>query len=175
MAQWVNGRPGTAALLRIQEYQAQFWVDIRQGHKTGFYLDQRENRQTIQRYCNYGTALNCFAYTGGFTVSLHRAGCTHITQIDSSESALTLARKNMELNGMDTENVTTITGDVFQWLRRYRDQGMMFDHIILDPPKFADSQAQIPKASRGYKDINLWAMKLLKPGDFWSRFPVPVW
>ncbi|MEN9218800.1 MAG: class I SAM-dependent methyltransferase [Gloeomargarita sp. DG_2_bins_126] len=162
--------PAPPPLLCMQEYQAQFWVDIRQGHKTGFYLDQRENRQAIQRYCNYGTALNCFAYTGGFTVSLHRAGCTHITQIDSSESALALALKNIALNGIDAGAITTITGDVFQWLRRYRDQGMMFDHIILDPPKFADSQAQIPKASRGYKDINLWAMKLLRPGGFLVTF-----
>lgn len=157
-------------LILIREYQAQFWVDIRQGHKTGFYLDQRENRQTIQRYCHYGSALNCFAYTGGFTVSLLQAGCEHVTQIDSSESALNLARKNLELNGFDSEKITTITGDVFQQLRRYRDQGMMFDHILLDPPKFADSQAQIPGASRGYKDINLFAMKLVKPGGFLVTF-----
>ncbi len=157
-------------LLLIQEYQAQFWVDVRRGHKTGFYLDQRENRQIVQRYCNYGAALNAFAYTGGFTVALLQAGCAQVTQIDSSASVLDLAAKNAELNNLDPDKIITIVGDVFQILRRYRDQGETFDHIILDPPKFADSQAQIPKASRGYKDINLLAMKLLKPGGFLVTF-----
>lgn len=162
--------PEPPELVLIREYQNRFWVDIRRGHKTGFYLDQRENRQVVQAYCRGGEALNCFAYTGGFTVSLLRAGCEHVTQIDSSASALTLATQNVALNGCDGRRVTSVVGDVFQVLRQYRDAGRTFDHIILDPPKFADSQAQVPKAARGYKDINLLAMKLLRPGGFLVTF-----
>ncbi|MCS7030444.1 MAG: class I SAM-dependent methyltransferase [Gloeomargarita sp. SKYG116] len=157
-------------LIPIQEYQNRFWVDVQRGHKTGFYLDQRENRQVVQRYCQGGTALNCFAYTGGFTVSLLRAGCQHVTQIDSAASVLDLAQKNVAFNSLDSQRVTSVVGDVFQVLRQYRDAGRRFDHIILDPPKFADTQAQIPRAARGYKDINLLAMKLLKPGGFLVTF-----
>ncbi|MCS6781827.1 MAG: class I SAM-dependent methyltransferase [Gloeomargarita sp. SKYBB_i_bin120] len=162
--------PEPPELVPIQEYHNRFWVDVRQGHKTGFYLDQRENRRVVQTYCRGGEALNCFAYTGGFTVSLLRAGCQHVTQIDSSARALDIALKNVALNGFDNRCVTSVVGDVFQLLRRYRDEGRTFDHIILDPPKFADAQAQVPKAARGYKDINLLAMKLLKPGGLLVTF-----
>jgi 23S rRNA (cytosine1962-C5)-methyltransferase len=114
--------------------------------------------------------LNCFAYTGGFALWALQGGAEKVVNIESSASLLNLAQKNFELNGFDSGKVENIAGDVFHVLRKFRDEGKQFDMIILDPPKFAESTSQVQKASRGYKDINLLAFKLLKSGGILFTF-----
>jgi 23S rRNA (cytosine1962-C5)-methyltransferase len=150
--------------LVIHEYGLQFEVDLMSGQKTGFYLDQRENRHKISAYAQESRILNCFCYTGGFTVHALAAGAASVLNIDSSADALTLARSNIELNHLPLEKTDWIAGDVFHELRKLRDRAENFDLIILDPPKFAATASQAEKAARGYKDINLLAFKLLNPG-----------
>lgn len=151
-------------LIEVKENGLKFFVDIRNGHKTGFYLDQRDNRKLLSEYAKDKSVLNCFSYTGSFSVYALASDAKKVTQIDSSISALNIANKNIELNGYSLSSVESINDDVFNVLRKFRDEGKTFDLIILDPPKFAESVSQIEKASRGYKDINLLAMKLLNPG-----------
>ena len=157
-------------LIEIKENGLKFFVDIKNGHKTGFYLDQRDNRKSISEFAKGKKVLNCFSYTGGFSVYALSAEAEKITQIDSSESALDLSLKNFELNNLPRSSVENINGDVFEILRKFRDERKTFDLIILDPPKFAESVSQIQKASRGYKDINLLAMKLMNPGGILFTF-----
>jgi 23S rRNA (cytosine1962-C5)-methyltransferase len=160
-------------LLEITENGHRFLVDIKAGHKTGFYLDQRENRQKLTKYCRGKEVLNCFAYTGAFAVYAAAAGAGRITNVESSAEALELARRNVALNGFidrNDEGFAYVEGDVFQVLREYRDQGRTFDLIILDPPKFAYSQDQVESACRGYKDINLLAMQIIAPGSILFTF-----
>ncbi|MEN6434894.1 MAG: class I SAM-dependent rRNA methyltransferase [Anaerolineaceae bacterium] len=149
--------------INIRENGLQYQVDIVHGHKTGFYLDQRNNRARMRALANGKRVLNCFCYTGGFTLSAAAGGASEITSVDSSLDALQLGEKNMQLNGLTTPN-EWVEGDVFQVLRKYRDQARQFDMIVLDPPKFAPTIAQVEHAARGYKDINLLAFKLLVPG-----------
>ncbi len=150
--------------IQIQEGNLQFRVDVLKGHKTGFYLDQRENRAMIPAFCKGAEVLNCFAYTGAFGVAALAAGAEAVTNIESSAALLEQAREQVELNGLNDARMHYLSEDVFHTLRRFRDSRRKFDVIILDPPKFAESQNQIPKACRGYKDINLLAAKLLNPG-----------
>lgn len=154
----------------IHENSRRFLVDVRNGHKTGFYLDQRDNRQKITEFATGREVLNCFAYTGGFAVTALSAGAAKVTNVESSADALEVLDRNMELNGFDPAKVENLTEDVFQMLRKFRDQGRSFDLIVLDPPKFAESKSQIERASRGYKDINLLAFKLLRPGGVLFTF-----
>ena len=156
--------------VEVTENGHRFLVDIKTGHKTGFYLDQRENRQKLTRYCPGQEVLNCFAYTGAFAVYAAAAGAGCITNVESSADALELARRNMALNGFTDRDDEYVEGDVFQVLRRYRDQGRTFDLIILDPPKFAYSRNQVESACRGYKDINLLAMQIIAPGGILFTF-----
>jgi 23S rRNA (cytosine1962-C5)-methyltransferase len=158
------------ALVHIIENGHRFIVDIKQGQKTGFYLDQRENRQKLARYCCGKTVLNCFAYTGAFAVYAAGAGAKKVVNVESSAEALKLAQRNMALNGFDGRDDEYVEGDVFQVLRQYRDEGRSFDLIVLDPPKFAYSQSQVQAACRGYKDINLLAMQMLRPGGILFTF-----
>jgi len=154
-------------LVEIVENGLKFLVDVRAGHKTGFYLDQREARALVGSLAKGRTVLNCFAYTGGFGVYAAQGGARAVAQVDISASALALARRNADLNGVQCEFVEA---DVFKYLRRLRDEGRKFDLIVLDPPKFAESKSQLMKAARGYKDINLLAMKLLSPGGVLATF-----
>ena len=154
--------------VEVVEHGHRFLVDIKHGHKTGFYLDQRENRLGVAPYCAGADVLNVFAYTGGFGVYAARAGAASVTNLDSSADALALAAENVRLNGCPAQEM--VVGDAFQVLRRYRDQGRSFGVVVLDPPKFATSQAQVLAASRGYKDINLLAMQLLRPGGTLATF-----
>jgi len=156
--------------VEIQEGPLRFLVDLQQGQKTGFYLDQRDNRACLAEYTEDAEVLNCFAYTGGFGVYALKYGAKQVTQVETSDRALELARGNVELNGLDPTKVEYVQDDVFQVLRRYRDARRQFDLIILDPPKFAESRNQLPGASRGYKDVNLLAMKLLRPGGMLFTF-----
>ncbi|MGM0564524.1 MAG: class I SAM-dependent rRNA methyltransferase [Pseudomonadota bacterium] len=154
----------------IEENGYRLGVDVLTGHKTGFYLDQRVNRARVARYARDLSVLNCFAYTGGFSVACLQAGARKVINIDESQPALDRATLNLELNDLDTARQENRRDDVFKALRQYRDRGEQFDMIILDPPKFADNKGQVNRACRGYKDINLCAMKLLKPGGLLATF-----
>ena len=157
-------------LVEIVEEGRKYLVDIASGHKTGFYLDQRENRTQVGALACDAEVLNCFCYTGGFTVAALKGGARHVTSIDASAPALELVERNLALNGLDTGANMNLHGDVFLWLRKFRDQGRRFDLIVLDPPRFADSHARMTSACRGYKDINLLAFKLLNPGGILATF-----
>ena len=148
----------------IHENGLNFCVNLQSGHKTGFYLDQRANRLRLRELAKDKDILDCFCYTGGFTVNALAGGAKSALSIDSSADALTLAKQNLELNHLPVEKTTFLEGDVFQLLRKFRDENRSFDMIILDPPKFAPTAAQAERAARGYKDINLLAFKLLRPG-----------
>jgi 23S rRNA (cytosine1962-C5)-methyltransferase len=150
-------------LIEIQENGRAFAVDIRIGHKTGFYLDQRENRRLLADFIPAGArVLNTFCYTGGFSVYAQAAGAGEVLSVDSSAEALNLAAQNLEKNGGTAEGL--IQADVFQQLRHYQKNKERFDVIVLDPPKFAKKAEQLAQAIRGYQDINRLAWELLRPG-----------
>ncbi len=150
--------------LTIREGKLCFSVDVRQGHKTGFYLDQRANRALAGRLAKDKEALDCFCYSGGFTANLLAGGAASILAVDTSTQALDLARHNLTRNNLSLDNVTFQEADVFRLLRELRDRNRRFDLIVLDPPKFASTSSQAERAARGYKDINLLAFKLLRRG-----------
>jgi len=184
-------------LIEIRENGLRFLVDVRRGHKTGFYLDQRDNRRKVMPYLRGCEVLNCFAYTGAFAVYALSAGAKSVTNVDTSADALELARRNADLNASqfcqseprrgerrasllcETEtlrrevaqgDIEYVVGDVFAELRRFRAEGRLFDAIILDPPKFAQNDQQLKRAARGYQDINRVAMNILRPGGILATF-----
>ena len=157
-------------LVEITEGQCKFLVDLRRGQKTGFYLDQRDARATVGQLANGADVLNCFAYTGGFGLVARACGALSVAQVDVSAAALSLAKRNEALQHFCGTRMDYVEADVFQYLRRCRDEGKQFDMIVLDPPKFATSKAQVMKAARGYKDINLLAMKLLRANGILATF-----
>ena len=148
----------------IVEHGMRYLVNLQHGHKTGSYLDQRENRLRVRELAKDKEVLDCFCYTGGFTVNALAGGAKSVLSVDSSADALVLCQENIALNHLDESRQTALEGDIFQLLRRFRDENRSFDMIILDPPKFAPTAAQAERAARGYKDINLLAFKLLRPG-----------
>jgi 23S rRNA (cytosine1962-C5)-methyltransferase len=148
----------------IEENGVKISVDITNGHKTGFYLDQRDSRQQAMKYVENKEVLNCFSYTGAFGLYALKGGAKRVINADVSQPALDIARENAELNGFDKKKAIFLNADVFKLLREYRDQKTKFDVVIMDPPKFAESKAQLNGACRGYKDINMLAMQILKPG-----------
>ncbi|HCE1551529.1 TPA: class I SAM-dependent methyltransferase [Vibrio parahaemolyticus] len=150
----------------IEENGVKISVDIVGGHKTGFYLDQRDSRQQAMKYVKDKEVLNCFSYTGGFGLYALKGGAKRVINADVSQPALDTAKYNAELNEFDIskKRAVFLNADVFKLLREYRDQGTQFDVVIMDPPKFAESKAQLNGACRGYKDINMLAMQILKPG-----------
>ncbi len=152
------------------EYGTCFYVDIPHGHKTGFYIDQRDNRRIVGEFAQDKKILNCFSYTGGFNVWALKGGAEKVINVDVSESALSLLSRNATLNGFGSERYDTLCTDVFQTLRTMRDRNEKFDLIIMDPPKFAHTSHQVNKAARGYKDINLLALKLLSKGGHLFTF-----
>lgn len=152
------------SLVTIQENAVRFLVDVTRGHKTGFYLDQRDNRLAVAQAAHGANVLNCFSYTGGFGLAALRGGAEHVTQLDASAPALDLAQRNASLNGFDQRRWATVCADAFQMLRTWGKESRSFDLIILDPPKFVDSKASLNRACRGYKDVNLCAFRLLSPG-----------
>lgn len=154
----------------IQEHGLKFNVDVQHGHKTGFYLDQRENRRRVGELSKDRDVLNCFCYTGGFSIHALANGAKSVLSVDSSADALTLLEENLRLNNLPAERHTSMEGDVFQLLRRFRDEARSFDVIVLDPPKFAPTSAHAEKAARAYKDINLLAFKLLRAGGILVTF-----
>lgn len=158
------------ALLPIQEHGMSLLVDIKEGHKTGFYLDQRDSRLAARNYAAGRNVLNCFSYTGAFAVSALMGGCTKVTNVDTSQAALDVARQNVELNKLDLSRAEFVREDVFQLLRKYRTEGQQFDMIVMDPPKFVENKNQLASACRGYKDINMLALQLLRPGGILLSF-----
>ena len=154
----------------ITEYNIKFKVDIEHGHKTGFYLDQRANRHRIGELSKDKDVLNCFCYTGGFSIHALANGAKSVLSVDSSADALSLLEENIAINNLPADKHTSLEGDVFQLLRKFRDENRSFDMIILDPPKFAPTFAHAEKASRAYKDINLLAFKLLRHGGILATF-----
>ena len=162
---WLRGNGPTAIVLREHEWQLS--LDIAEGHKTGFYLDQRDSRKKFADYTRrlqFQRVLNCYCYTGGFTVAALAGGAAHFTSIDSSGTAIERARANVALNGFDAERTTMMDADVNGSLRQFHKDGRTFDAIVLDPPKFAPSAAHADRAARAYKDINRLAFKILEPG-----------
>jgi 23S rRNA (cytosine1962-C5)-methyltransferase len=150
--------------VEIEEHGVAYLVDVRGGQKTGFYLDQRENRTRLRRNLGGQAVLNAFAYTGGFTVAALMGGAASVLSLDSSADALELARANVRLNALPEAACEWVEGDAFAELRKLRDRAASYDVIVLDPPRFAATAAQAERAARGYKDINLLAFKLLRPG-----------
>ncbi len=150
--------------VEVIENGLRFAVDVAAGQKTGFYLDQCNNRALTGTLSERRDVLNCFCYTGGFSLYALRGGAKSVLSIDSSQEALQLAQDNVALNGLDNSRAEWLCADVFEALRKLRDQNRKFDLIVLDPPKFAPTAAFAEKASRAYKDINLLGFKLLRPG-----------
>jgi 23S rRNA (cytosine1962-C5)-methyltransferase len=175
----LEGLPPRAGLLHgsvlpekvhIRENGLGFRVDVQSGQKTGFYIDQRANRQRVSQLARGARVLNCFCYTGGFSLNALAGGADGVTSVDSSADALELAKANLAFNDLAADKAEWIEADVFQALRRFRDEGRSFDAVILDPPKFAPTAAQAEKAARAYKDINLLGFKLLRPGGLLFTF-----
>ncbi len=156
--------------VEVVEHGLRFKVDVAAGQKTGFYLDQRDNRALTETLAAGRDVLNCFCYTGGFSLYALRGGAKSVLSIDASGDALRVAADNLVRNGLDETRAEWQEADVFQALRKLRDQGRSFDFIILDPPKFAPTAAFAEKAARGYKDINLLAFKLLRPGGLLATY-----
>ena len=158
--------------IEVVEDGVRYGVDVRKGHKTGFYIDQRENRFLAQRLAREFKArtgrgmraLNCFCYTGGFSLALLAGGADEVISVDSSAEALAMAARNAARNGFDDSKAKWVQADVFEYLRKAREAGETFDLVILDPPKFASSHRHIDRAARAYKDINLNGLRLVTPG-----------
>ena len=153
--------------LLITENHLQFEVDVIAGQKTGFFLDQRENRNRVGNLCREASVLNCFSYTGGFSVYCAHGGASRVVSVETSASANDMAKRNLIRNGFSPEGHPVIQADVFQYLRETDD---LFDLIILDPPSFAKSGKDVARAARGYKDINLQAIRRLREGGLLATF-----
>jgi 23S rRNA (cytosine1962-C5)-methyltransferase len=164
-AGWLAGSGNTELVLTEHDWQLS--LDVASGHKTGFYLDQRDSRHKFASYTRrmgFKRVLNCFSYTGGFTVAALAGGAAHVTSIDSSGPAIERAAANVALNGFDASRTSMLDADVNAALRQYLKDGLTFDAIVLDPPKFAPTAAHAERAARAYKDINRLALLLLVPG-----------
>lgn len=164
---WGEGLPSQ---VEVQEGSFRLWVDVVNGHKTGYYLDQRENRAALAAFATGKTVLNCFSYTGGFSLAALQGGAAHVLNVDASAGALALSAQNHQLNGLDASRYDHLEADIFKLLRKYRAENRQFDMVVLDPPKFIESKASLEKAARGYKDINRLAFHLLKPNGLLFTF-----
>ena len=157
----LGAAPGPVAIV---EDAIRYEVNVVSGQKTGFYLDQRDNRRIVRGLAAGAEVLNAFCYTGGFSLAALAGGAKSVLSIDSSEEAIGQAGRNLALNAFDKSLAEFRDADVFETVRKLRDQGRQFDLVILDPPKFAPTERHVEKAARAYKDVNLWAFKLLRPG-----------
>ena len=172
---WLAQPPGDdgPTALTITEHGWRLNLDVAEGHKTGYYLDQRDNRGLFARAVRHfglQRVLNCYAYTGGFSVAALAGGAQQVVSVDSSAPALALAEAQVALNGFDPARHQVRDADVNQCLRRALEQGEVYDAIVLDPPKFAPTAAHAERAARAYKDINRLALKLLQPGGLLFTF-----
>lgn len=162
--------PEPPPALEIREGPCRFLVDLRAGHKTGFYLDQRENRALVREHAAGAEVLNGFSYTGAFGIAALAGGAARVVDLESSAAALEIARRNLELNGFEPARVEPLRGNAFEVLRTLRDARRRFDLAVLDPPRLAESKSQVERAARAYKDANLLALKLLRPGGLLFTF-----
>ena len=168
---WLHGEGSTRT--EITEHGLRYTVDVATGHKTGFYLDQRDSRgrfAALVRDRGLRRVLNCYGYTGGFTLAALAGGADHVTTVDSSAPALAQADAHVRLNGFDPARSTLLDADVNATLRALREQGRRFDAIVLDPPKLAPTAASAARAARAYKDINRLALGMLAPGGWLFTF-----
>ena len=156
----VRGDAGTELI--VAEHGLQYEVDVAGGQKTGFYLDQRNNRRRVAEFAAGREVLDCFCYGGGFSLNALRAGAGSVLGVDSSGDAIAAAQRNARRNGQDDGRATWLEADVFKHLRLLRDQGRQFDLVVLDPPKLAPTVQHVERAARAYKDVNLLALKLLR-------------
>ncbi len=156
--------------VQINECGVLYTVDVLKGHKTGFYIDQRDSRELLGQLSQDKEVLNVFCYTGGFSLAALRGGAKHVTSVDSSGEALAMAERQMKVNGFDEGRATWIDSDAFDVLTRLRKEERQFDIVVLDPPKFAPSSHHLDKALRAYKEINRAGMQLLKPGGLLFTF-----
>jgi len=156
--------------VEIVEHGIKLMVDIWDGHKTGFYLDQRTNRRLVQSYAKDKRVLNCFSYTGGFSLAALKGGARDVISVDESRPALAIAEANVTRNNLDPARHSTVQADVFKYLRQLRDAGETFDMIVMDPPKFVSDRKHIDRACRGYKDLNLIALQLLSENGILVSF-----
>ncbi len=154
----------------MREHGMQFLVDVEAGHKTGFYLDQRDSRQVLRGLARDRRVLNCFCYTGGFSIAALQGGASHVTSVDTSQAALELGQENAFLNGFAEDRHDWLRGDCFDVLRGLSQDGERYSVVVLDPPKFAPSAKHLDKAARGYKDLMLRGLRLCEPGGFLLSF-----
>ncbi len=176
----LEGMPCTSGMLAgeeppkgmlVEENKLKFEVDLLVGQKTGFYLDQRDNRAELAKFAMPGMEmLDAFCFSGGFALNCLRAGAAHALLLDESGESLETAQKNLSLNDIKPDAAEMLQGDAFSLLRKLRDEGRQFDMVVLDPPKFAPTRKDADKAERGYKDINVLGMKLLRPGGILATF-----
>lgn len=164
---WLHGGPPTSELI-ISEYGVRLYADLEQGHKTGLYLDQRENRQTFARYASGSTVLNLYAYTGGFSVFAALSGAERVTSVDIAGPALRRARDNFKLNGLDPDEHEFAAADCFQFIKQCQDQGRQFGVIVCDPPSLARNRSQLPDALKAYARINSLGLRLVSDGGYYA-------
>ncbi len=155
---------GFSGNILIKENGYRFYIDPLKGQKTGFFLDQRDNRKRLQKYCKGKSVLNCFSYSGGFSVYATEAGAAAVVSVDISGFAINLCKSNFALNEIHAAEENFIVSDVFKYFRKLKNENRKYDVIILDPPSFAPTAASVKKAAKGYSDINAAALQLLNPG-----------
>lgn len=156
--------------VEVKENGIKYLINIAEGQKSGFFCDQRDNRRIVAEHSKGKKILDCFSYSGGFSLNALHAGAESVISVDSSALAIETLKKNISLNGFDASRHQAIQSDVNKQLRAFRDQGELFDIIVLDPPKYAPSRSALDKASRAYKDLNRMGMGLLKPGGLLATY-----
>lgn len=156
--------------IEVRENGIRYHINIAEGQKSGFYCDQRDNRSLLAAYTKGKNVLDCFCYSGGFTLNSLKQGAAHVTSVDSSALAVETLRHNLLLNGFESSRQRSIQSDVNKQLRAFRDEGELFDVIVLDPPKYAPSRSALDRAARAYKDLNRLGMLLLKPGGLLASY-----
>lgn len=159
-----------AAFIAVKENGITYHINIAEGQKSGFYCDQRDNRQILATYANGKSVLDCFSYSGGFSLNALKLGAIEVTSVDSSALAIETLQQNIELNKFKSKKYTTIQSDVNKQLRAFKEEGKKFDIVILDPPKYAPSRSALDRAARAYKDLNRLGMLLLEPGGLLATF-----
>ena len=156
--------------IEVKENGIRYHINIADGQKSGFYCDQRDNRQILSAYVKDKTILDCFCYSGGFTLNSLQQGASHVTSVDSSGLAIETLKHNLELNGFAETKQTSIQSDVNKQLRLFKEEGKKFDIIVLDPPKYAPSRSALDRAARAYKDLNRLGMLLLESGGLLATY-----
>ncbi|MDQ7949147.1 MAG: class I SAM-dependent rRNA methyltransferase, partial [Pedobacter sp.] len=156
--------------IEVRENGIKYHINIAEGQKSGFYCDQRDNRRVLASFASGKTVLDCFSYSGGFTLNAFNNGATAVTSVDSSALAIETLKQNLELNGFNHKPHVSIQSDVNKQLRNFKDEGRKFDIVILDPPKYAPSRSALDRAARAYKDLNRLGMLLLERGGLLATF-----